>query len=88
MASLSTTSLTISWSLVGDVTATSYTVSYYNTDTDCFNMTYDDITTNETTVELTGLEAGNEYSVTVTVTLSDGKAADNNRTASTMTAGK
>ena len=88
VASSSTTSLSISWLLAGYVTATSSTISYYNTDTDCFNMTYDDITTSETTVELTGLEEGTEYSVTVTATLSDGKAADNNLTASTRTAGK
>ena len=51
------------------MTATIYTISYENTDTDCFTMTYDDITTSEMTVELTGLEEGTDYAVTVTATL-------------------
>ena len=52
--------------------ATSYTISYENTDTDCFTMTYDDITTSDMTVVLTGLEEGTEYSITVTTTLTGG----------------
>ena len=69
------------------MTATSYTISYENTDTDCFTMTYDDITTSEMTVELTGLEEGTEYSITVTATLSDDTSAEDDLTATTMAAG-
>ena len=54
------------------MTATSYTISYENTDTDCFTMTYDDITTSDMTRVLTGLEEGTEYSITVTATLTGG----------------
>ena len=53
------------------MTATSFTISYENTDTDCFTMT-DDITTSEMTRVLTGLEEGTEYSITVTTTLTGG----------------
>ena len=54
------------------MTNTGFTISYFNTDTDCFTMTYDDITTSEMTRVLTGLEEGTEYSITVTVTLTGG----------------
>ena len=64
--------MTISWTLAEGVTATSYTISYENTNTECFTMTYADITTSEMTVDLTGLEEGTEYSITVTTTLSGG----------------
>ena len=69
------------------MTATSYTISYENTDTDCFTIIYDDITTNETAVELTGLEEGTEYSITVTATLSGDTSAEDDLTATTMAAG-
>ena len=85
--SSSTTSLIISWLLAGDVTATNYVISYENTDTDCFTVTYDDITARETIVELTGLEEGTEYSVTVTATLSDGITTEDNLLATTMASG-
>ena len=66
----STTSLTISWILY-DVTATEYIISYSNTDIDCFNISYDDTTVSIMSVELTDLEEGTEYSITVTAILSD-----------------
>ena len=85
----STTSLTISWTLADDVTATEYTISYTNTD--CLNDIYDDITgisDSETMYTLTDLEEGTEYSITVTAILSDdGGSASFTVTATTMSVG-
>ena len=85
----SPTSLTISWSLVGDVTATGdYTISYSNTNnTQCFtdSVNITGITATETT--LTGLKEGTQYFITVTVMLSDGGTGSDNTTATTMTTG-
>ena len=85
----SPTSLTISWSLVGGVTATSdYTVSYFNTNTQCFTRTNSSTAARtETMYELTGLQEGTQYSITVTVMLSDGRTGSDTTTATTMTAG-
>ena len=83
----STTSITISWILY-DVTATEYIISYSNTDIDCFNIFYDDITVNIMSVELTDLEEGTEYSITVTAILSDdGGTASDTITATTLPIG-
>ena len=86
------TSLTISWTLAGNVTATDYTISYYNTNvnnTYCFtgsdNAT--GIPGSETMYTLTGLEEGTEYSITVTATLSGGGTGEDSLTATTMAAG-
>ena len=66
--------LTISWALVDGVTATSYSISYSATDTDCIpgSITIPDIAGSETMYRLTGLEEGTEYSITVTTTLTGG----------------
>ena len=87
-SSTTVTSLTISWTLADDVTATDYTISYSNTD--CPTDTYDDITGipgSETLYPLTGLEEGTEYSITVTATLSGGGTGEDSLTATTMAAG-
>ena len=89
---LSTTSLTISWSLADGLTAsTDYTIFYTNTDTECFTTSYDDITTSQTTYLLIDLEEGTNYTFTVTITLalSGGRTGDYsaNTTITTMTAG-
>ena len=86
--SLSATSVTISWTLADGLTATNdYTISYSNTDTECFATSYDDITTSHTVYTLTGLEEGTDYSITVTVVLSDGVTGEDSLTAITMTTG-
>ena len=85
--SLSTTHLVISWLLGKGVNATSYIISYYNTK--CSTLNYDDITTRNMTYDLTGLEEGTEYSITVTAILSDGETTEENGlTTSTMPSGR
>ena len=88
--SKSTTSLTISWTLADGVTATDYTISYFNTDnTECITADYPDITigASESSRELMGLEEGTEYSITVTATLSGGGTGEDSLTATTMAVG-
>ena len=91
LVSTSTTSLTVSWTLVlaEGVTATSYTISYSNTDTQCFTDSNDitDIADSETMYIVTDLQEGTEYSITVTAMLSDGESGGDSLTASTMATG-
>ena len=73
--SSTTTSLTISWMLEESLIATSYSISYSATDTDCFtdtNTMIPDIAGRETMYRLPGLEEGTEYSITVTATITGG----------------
>ena len=72
LVSSSDTSLTISWTLPEGVSTTSYTISYSNTNTDCFTHSRSDISASGTSHTLTGLEEGTEYSITVTATLTGG----------------
>ena len=85
----STTSLTVSWTLATDVTATNFTISYSNTDTQCFTVSNDitDIAVSETMYNVTGLQEGTEYYITVTAMLSDGGSGGDSLTASTMAGG-
>ena len=89
--SASTTSLTISWALAEELAATSYTISYSNTNnTQCFTDS-DDITgiaASETTYTLTDLQEGTEYSISVTALLSDGKTERWTLVAATIASGK
>ena len=89
VSTTSTTSLTISWTLATDVTVTSFTISYSTTNTQCFTDS-DDITgiaDSETMYNVTGLQEGTEYSITVTAILSDGESGGDSLTASTMATG-
>ena len=65
----SSITITISWILY-NATATGYIISYSNTNIDCFNTSYDNITTSDMS-QLTGLEEGTAYYITVTATLSN-----------------
>ena len=90
MAVVSTSnSLTISWTLDDRLSATNYTISYFNTNTDCFTDSSDitGIAASETMYTLTDLQEDTEYSITVTAQMSDGEAAENSLTATTMAAG-
>ncbi|CAI8050555.1 Receptor-type tyrosine-protein phosphatase delta, partial [Geodia barretti] len=83
----SSTSLTISWTLEDSLTATSYTISYYNTNTDCFTHSRSGISASGTSYTLDGLEEGTEYSITVTATLTgNGGTQEGSTTATTLTA--
>ena len=64
-----------------------YTISYSNTNTQCFNDSNDitDITATETT--LTGLQEGTQYSITVTVMLDNGRTVSDTTTATTLATG-
>ena len=89
LVSASTTSLTVSWTLVlaEGVTATSFTISYSNTDNaQCFNVSLSD-TASETMYTVPGLQEGTEYSITVTAMLSAGGRGEDSLTATTMAAG-
>ena len=85
------TSLTISWTLARGLTATTYTITYSNTDTDCFtdSRTIPDIAGSEIFYTITGLEEGSDYSISVTATLSGGdEMLENTTAASTLAAGE
>ena len=60
----------------------SYSISYFNTNAECFTDSDDDVTVvaSETMYELTDLEEGTEYSITVTVLLSDGETVEDSTT--------
>ena len=70
----SSITITISWILY-NATATGYIISYSNTNIDCFNISYDNITTSDMLAQLTVLEEGTAYSITVTATLSENGGA-------------
>ena len=90
VSTTSTTSLAISWTLADEgLTATSYNISYTNTDTQCFTDSdnFTDIGANDMMYTVTGLQVGTEYSITVTAMLSDGGTGGDSLTASTMATG-
>ena len=89
--SSTTTSLTISWALEESLTATSYSISYSATNTDCIpgsNTMIPDIAGSETMYRLPGLEEGTEYSITVTTTLTGGGSQQDMDVGTTVAAGE
>ena len=85
--SSTTTSLTISWALEESLTATSYSISYSATDTDCIpgSNTIPPIAGSETMYRLPGLEEGTEYSITVTATITGGGSQEDMDVGTTVT---
>ena len=71
------------------MTATTFTISYSNTDTQCFTVSNDitGIAASEIMYTVTGLQEGTEYSITVTAMLSNGGSGGDRLTASTMATG-
>ena len=84
------TSLTLAWSLVDGATVTGYSISYSNTDTQCFtdSDTVSSIAAGETSHTVTDLEEGTEYTITVTALLTGGVSDEDSVTATTLAAGE
>ena len=74
---ISATSVTV------DGPSQNYTISYSNND--CPSDSYDDILVTDTMYTLTSLEEGTNYSVTMIVSLSDGRTGEDSLTATTET---
>ena len=94
IASISTTSLTLSWTLPKPpLTITNYTISYTNiNNTDCFidsnHITDITTTSDETMYTLTGLQEDTQYSINVTVVLSNEEVIEWNLFMATMADGR
>ena len=88
--SSTTTSLTISLALVESLIATSYSISYSATDTDCIpgSNTIPPIDGSETMYRLDDLEEGTEYSITVTATITGGGSQEDMDVGTTLAAGE
>ena len=76
--------------LADSTTVTGYSISYSNTDTQCFtdSLTVTHIGASETSRTLTNLEEGTEYTITVTALLTGGGTDEDSITATTLAAGK
>ena len=90
VTSSTTTSLTISWVLEESLIATSYSISYSATDTDCIpgSNTIPPIDGSETMYRLDDLEEGTEYSITVTATITGGGSQEDMDVGTTLAAGE
>ena len=84
------TSLIISWTLIGSAVETGYSISYSNTDTQCFtdSDTVSGIAAGETSHTLTDLEEGTEYTITVTSLLTGGETLEDSVTGTTQAVGE
>ena len=69
---------------------TGYSISYSNTDTQCFtdSHTVSGIAASETSHTLTDLEEATEYTITVTALLSGGGSDEDSITVTTLAAGE
>ena len=70
VVSAMTTSIVINWTLIAGVVAEEYTISYSNTEnTDCFTISQTVPITDDSEVSynITGLEEGTEYSISVSL---------------------
>lgn len=91
VVSSSSTTVELSLSLARDVIATTYTISYSNTDnTDCFtdSRVVTGIRGSERVYILTGLQEGTRYSVDVTATMSNRVTIRKSVSASTASTGE
>ena len=87
---IDSTSLAISWSLADGAAVTGYSISYSNTDTQCFtdSDTVSGVAAGETSHTLTDLEEATEYTITVTALLTGGGSDEDSVTATTPAAGE
>ena len=78
--------MVISWTLAEGLTANSYTISYSNTDTQCFNDTgfTSKIAASETMYIVRYMQEATEYSITVTAILRAGGRRKVSFTVTTM----
>ena len=90
VSSSSSVSLTISWTIVENVTVTSYTIYYSNTNFNCFNDSYNisGIPGSETMYTLTGLEENTDYNLTVKASLPGGGIEVHSIEGTTLSAGQ
>ena len=85
--SITSTSISIQWTVIDAITATGYTISYRNTDnTECFtdSNTVTDIDGSDDDYTIGGLEEGTEYTITVAI---EGRADDDTVIQATQDAG-
>ena len=74
VSSTNTTTVTITWTLATETTASSYNISYTNTN--CFNITNTITGVNGSQYTLTGLEEGAKYFITLTASVVEGSAGE------------
>ena len=85
--SITSTSISIQWDVINTITATSYTISYSNTDnTECFtdSNTVTDIDGSAIDYTIHSLEEGTQYTITVAI---EGRADDDTVVQATRDAG-
>ena len=85
--SITSTSISIQWTVTNAITATGYTISYSNTDnTECFtdSNTVTDIDGSTDGYTIGGLEEGAQYTITVAI---EGRADDDTVIQATQDAG-
>ena len=85
--SITSTSISIQWDVIRAITATSYTISYRNTDnTECFTdaNTVTDIDGSAIDYTIGGLEEGTQYTITVAI---EGRADEDTVVQATQDAG-
>ena len=92
MAIISTesTSLTVMWQPQSAISVFSFNISYFNTrNKECFNdtNTITGISSDKTRYNLTNLQEGTKYSITVIAILSDNSSTEGSATSSTLPAG-
>ena len=87
---LGSTSLIITWSLADGITVTDYSISYSNTDAQCFtdSGTVSGIAAGETSHELPDLEEATEYTITVTAILTGGRTNEDTVVTATLAEGE
>ena len=84
--SITSTSIYVQWAVIDAITATGYTISYSNTNTECFtdSDTVTDIDGSAGGNTIGGLEEGTQYTITVAI---EGRADEGTVVQATQDAG-